>query len=85
MGCFGIVLGYFGKLLGYFGIQCAWPSVRVRVALGLLDVHAEFVLLVTAHVGVAHEEQRVVLGARGRRHEIQLHLGTRGHGVTGVT
>lgn len=50
--------------------------VGVAVALRFFHVHAELVLLVAAHVGVAHEVQRVVVRPRGRGHEIQLHLGS---------
>ena len=54
--------------------------VAVPLAVGLLHVHAELVLLVTAHVGVAHEVQRVVVDAHHRRHKVQLDLETTAHG-----
>ena len=41
----------------------------------MLDVDEELVHLDTAHVGVAHEEQCIVVLARGGRHIVQLHLG----------
>lgn len=56
--------------------RCSPALVGVAVALRFFHVHAELVLLVAAHVGVAHEVQRVVVRPRGRGHEIQLHLGS---------
>ena len=48
--------------------------VAVSLAVRLLHVHAELILLVTAHVGVAHEVQRVVVDAHHRRDKVQLDL-----------
>lgn len=52
-------------------------SIRIAVALSLLHVHAEFVLLVAPHVGIAHEVQGVVVGPGGWCHKVQFHLKTR--------
>lgn len=50
--------------------------VAVSVAVGLLHVHAELVLLVAAHVGVAHEVQGVVMNAHRRSDKVQFDLRT---------
>lgn len=48
--------------------------VTVSIAVGLLHIHAELVLLVTAHVRVTHEVQRVVMNAHRGCNKVQLHL-----------
>lgn len=72
-------LNYGGILTG----PCGPTLVGVAVAFRLLHIHAELVLLVTAHVGVAHEIQRVVVRPRSRGHEIQLHLSSKEEQVLG--
>lgn len=49
--------------------------ITVTVAVALLDIHTKLVLLVTAHVGVTHEEDDIVVVTRGWSHEVQLDLG----------
>lgn len=49
-------------------------GVTDSIAVGLLHIHAELVLLVTAHVCVTHEVQRVVMNAHRGCNKVQLHL-----------
>ena len=60
------------------------PTIHRLVAVGagilgavasLLDVDADLVLLVAAHVGVAHEVHRVAVPTHRGRQEVQLDLG----------
>lgn len=50
-------------------------TVAFAVTLALLYIDAEFILLVTAHVGVAHEKDGVVVVTRGGGHKVQFDLG----------
>ena len=50
-------------------------SVTVTATVTLVYVDGELVLLVAAHVRVAHEEQRVAVFAGRRRDELEPHLG----------
>lgn len=45
-------------------------TVTFAVTLALLHVDAEFILLVTAHVGVAHEKDGVVVVTGGGGHKV---------------
>lgn len=59
------------------GLGCFSVWVAVAIAVSLLDVYVELVLLVTAHVGVAHEVQGVVVNAHCWCHKVQFHLWSR--------
>lgn len=50
-------------------------TVAFAVTLALLHVDAEFILLVTAHVGVTHEKDGVVVVTGGGGHKVQFNLG----------
>lgn len=49
-------------------------SITVTIAVSLLHVHTELVLLVAAHVSVAHEEDDIVVVAMDGRHEIEFYF-----------
>lgn len=52
-------------------------GVAVCITVGLFHVCAELVLLVTTHVGIAHEVQRVVVNAHCRCNKVQFDLSER--------
>lgn len=49
-------------------------TVTVSLTVCLLNVRAELVFLVTAHVGVAHEVQRVVVHTNNGCHKVEFYL-----------
>lgn len=49
-------------------------GIAVSITVRLLHVNAELVLLVTAHVGVTHEVQRVVVDAHCWSNKVQFDL-----------
>ena len=64
-------------------LQASSVRVAVALAVGLLYIHAELVLLIAAHVGVAHEVQRVVMDPQHGRHKVQFHLRHTGNNMKG--
>lgn len=58
--------------------------VTVSLTVGLLHICAELVLLVTAHVCVAHEVKGVVVNAHCWSNKVQLHLQREGGGGLGM-
>lgn len=50
-------------------------TVAFAVTLALLHINAEFILLVTAHVGVTHEKDGVVVVTRGGGYKVQFDFG----------